>query len=637
MLMRFLHANLRSYNSNGEELMAMVRDLKASVVSLNETWLKPYSKISTPGFQVFRNDRVGQIGGGVALLVGQDLPAIAVDLQTVNCGDAEVVACMLHLDQPLLVVSVYCPRGYVPGSGLLSYLSGQRNVLVMGDFNAKHPALWSQGTNTVTELNTIDLCVVSLGDPTHTSPSGASDQLDIVLASPLVVSRVQNIHVGEDFGSDHLPVIIDLRCGAAIDAVGTHSELWFDLKHADWERYRSKLEERLEHQQLMEVQTPAQVDTLQEHIVSAVMFAASQAVPKRPRKELKTWKASPQLLRVIRLRRMFRRLWMETRLDTFKTLYNNMAHERNRLIAEAKAEAWQAYCEKLQHKFHVSSRDFWSSFKSQVAGNRSETRRVPPLRKVDGTFEATDGGKADLFSERLAQAFQIPNGPAMDEGWKTHVESFVSANTQLFHPLSGAPEGLEEDAASAAFFEIKEDDELHRTIMELKHKAPGEDGLLNAFLKNGGPILTKWLAYLYRSCLRLGYYPKAWKLAKVIMIGKPGKDRHDCKGYRPISLLAAVARLLEKLWARWFLDFMENHGILPMHQSSCRTARCTSDHLFWITHDVSVGFDRNQCTAAAFLDVEGAFDSVWHDGLRYKLAHSKLPRVAVRWLPYSLV
>ncbi|MCP3662595.1 MAG: hypothetical protein GY696_08890 [Gammaproteobacteria bacterium] len=636
MLMRFLHDNLRSYNSNGEELMAMVRDLKVSVVSLDETWFKPESKIDTPGFQVFRRDREGQIGGGVALLVGDDLPASAVDLQAVNCGDAEVVACMLHFDQPLLVASVYCPRGYVPGSGLLTYLSGQRNVVVMGDFNAKHPALWSCGINTagshlVAELNTIDLCIISRGDPTYTSPSGVSDQLDIVLASPLAAARVQSIYIGEDFGSDHLPVILDLTYGATTSTVGTNCELWFDLKHADWDRYISTLQERLEQQQLTEARTSAQVDALQEHIVSAVMFAASQAVPKRPRGQLKTWKASPQLLRVIRLRRMFRRLWMDTRLETFKRLYNNMARERNRLIAEAKAEAWQAYCDRLQHQFHVSSRDFWSSFKSRVAGNRSETRRVPPLRKVDGTFEATDKGKAALFSDRLAQAFQTPEGPAMDEDWKKHVEDFVSTNTQLFHPLSGAPEGQEEDAASAAFFEIRED-ELQRTILELKHKAPGEDGLLNTFLKNGGPMLTKWLACLYKSCLRLGYYPKAWKLAKVIMIGKPGKDRHDFKGYRPISLLAAVARLLEKLWARWFLDFMENYGILPMHQSSCRSARCTSDHLFWITHDVSVGFDRNQCTAAAFLDVEGAFDSVWHDGLRYKLAHSGLPRMAVRWL-----
>ncbi len=634
--MRLLHANVRSYNSNGEELMAMARDLGASVVSLNETWLRPDSQLNTPGFQVFRNDRVGQIGGGVAILVGFDVPASAVDLGAVDCGSAEVVACLLHLSQPLLVVSVYCAHGYVPGSGLLTYLSAQPNVLIMGDFNAKHPALWSHGTNIagsalVADLSTLDLSLISRGDPTHTSPSGASDQLDIVLASPVTASRVHDIYIGEDFGSDHLPVIIDLSRGAATGTVDNNCDLWFDLKLADWDQYQSNLQERLDQHLLMEATTPAQVDLLQEHIVSSVMSAASQAVPKRPRGKLKTWKASAELLRVIRLRRRFRRLWMDTRRETFKTLYNAMTKERNRLIAEAKREAWQAYCERLQHQFHVSSRDFWQSFKSQAAGNRGETRRVPPLRKDDGTFEATDAGKAAMFADRLVNAFKIPEGPAMDEDWKQHVETFVSNNDQLFHPLNGAPEGEEQNAVSAAFCNITEE-ELQRTINQLKHKAPGEDDMLNAFLKNGGPVLTKWLVCLYRSSLRLGYYPQAWKLAKMSMVRKPGKDPHDRKGYRPLSLLAAVARLLEKVRARWFREFMEDKGMLPLHQSSCRSARCTSDHLFWLVHDVSVGFDRNQCTAAAFLDVEGAFDSVWHDGLRYKLAHSGLPAVAVRWL-----
>jgi hypothetical protein len=44
------------------------------------------------------------------------------------------------------------------------------------------------------------------------------------------------------------------------------------------------------------------------------------------------------------------------------------------------------------------------------------------------------------------------------------------------------------------------------------------------------------------------------------------------------------------------------------------------------------GFKQGHHTAAILLDVEKAFDSVWHNGLKYKLAHQGLPTKMVRLL-----
>ena len=40
---------------------------------------------------------------------------------------------------------------------------------------------------------------------------------------------------------------------------------------------------------------------------------------------------------------------------------------------------------------------------------------------------------------------------------------------------------------------------------------------------------------------------------------------------------------------------------------------------------------------AAFLDVEKAFDNVWHNGLRYKIFMLDLPTKMTRWLSDFLV
>ena len=43
-------------------------------------------------------------------------------------------------------------------------------------------------------------------------------------------------------------------------------------------------------------------------------------------------------------------------------------------------------------------------------------------------------------------------------------------------------------------------------------------------------------------------------------------------------------------------------------------------------------YNRGEHVVAAFLDVEKAFDNVWHNGLRYKIFMLNLPTKMTRWL-----
>ena len=48
-------------------------------------------------------------------------------------------------------------------------------------------------------------------------------------------------------------------------------------------------------------------------------------------------------------------------------------------------------------------------------------------------------------------------------------------------------------------------------------------------------------------------------------------------------------------------------------------------------------FNQGKHVIAAFLDVEKAFDNVWHNGLRYKIHQLDLPTKLCRWLSDVLV
>ena len=48
-------------------------------------------------------------------------------------------------------------------------------------------------------------------------------------------------------------------------------------------------------------------------------------------------------------------------------------------------------------------------------------------------------------------------------------------------------------------------------------------------------------------------------------------------------------------------------------------------------------FNKGEHVVAAFLDIEKAFDNVWHNGLRYKIYQLGLPTKMTRWLSDFLV
>ena len=63
----------------------------------------------------------------------------------------------------------------------------------------------------------------------------------------------------------------------------------------------------------------------------------------------------------------------------------------------------------------------------------------------------------------------------------------------------------------------------------------------------------------------------------------------------------------------------------------------TNDHLFCLSQTIMESFNRGEHIIAAFLDVEKAFDNVWHNGLKYKIFRLDLPTKLCRWLSDFLV
>eukprot|EP00102_Acyrthosiphon_pisum_P013028 XP_008182429.1 PREDICTED: RNA-directed DNA polymerase from mobile element jockey-like [Acyrthosiphon pisum] len=156
-----------------------------------------------------------------------------------------------------------------------------------------------------------------------------------------------------------------------------------------------------------------------------------------------------------------------------------------------------------------------------------------------------------------------------------------------------------------------------------KNKAPGVDKITNTALRFLPKNMILTLTKILNGCLKLCYFPTAWKRAIVVSIPKTGKDPLKPDSYRPIALLSSISKIYEKV----VLYELQKHltdKIRP-EQSAFRREHSTTQQLVKLTDHICNNLNSNIHTASVFLDVEKAFDRVWHDGLIYKMSNLNIP------------
>ena len=173
--------------------------------------------------------------------------------------------------------------------------------------------------------------------------------------------------------------------------------------------------------------------------------------------------------------------------------------------------------------------------------------------------------------------------------------------------------------------------ELKFIIVSLGNTAVGHDGIHNRCLKNGTKLLFQHLVKIYYSSLSIGFIPEAWKLGHVVLLPKPEKNPHEVQSYRPITLLSCLGKLIERIIKHRLTLFAESHNLLLNNQAGFRKGRCTNDNLLHLTHDVSSNLHQSRKVALVVFDIKQAFDSVWHNGLLFKLKQMRTPDYLWQW------
>ena len=149
-------------------------------------------------------------------------------------------------------------------------------------------------------------------------------------------------------------------------------------------------------------------------------------------------------------------------------------------------------------------------------------------------------------------------------------------------------------------------------------KSPGTDGINNVFLKIGAPVIGHSLTSILNKFIVNGYFPSHWKVARVTPIFKSG-ETNDPDNYRPISILTALSKILERHVHIQLFQYLERNNLLYSLQSGFRKSHSCETALLKIWDLWMKDISKKRLIGALFVDIRKAFESVSHIRLLDKL------------------
>ena len=450
-----------------------------------------------------------------------------------------------------------------------------KNMLIVGDLNPRSvKAHFDNFLDSLNLENHVDF-------PTHISGSS----LDPVL-SDLHSSAIKCSSQGYVGSSDHVAVLAEIAFRRPRDEKFTRT-LWL-WKDADWAGLRTHLK-NINWDDIFTGRVEEDVQSFSETILKA----QATFVPSK----LHTQRTSDQPWFGVQCRNAAKakhQAWR--RFKAHPSERNKQRHrEASRRMDQTQSWAvrqWKDDVKKKVSEGSVGSKLWWNLIKNKQGINHDSV--IPPLILEDGQCLLTSQSKADAFGEFYAQKMQVDDPdrppPTIPSITKNKIE------------------GLELNSALVL-----------RQLRQLNpQKATGPDGIGPLILKMCAEELAQPLCSIYRNCLEKNTWPSYWKCSSIIPVHKKGV-KSLIKNYRPVALLPVAGKVFEHLIHAAVNEHLLKNRIISSRQHGFLKARSAADLHLLMSARWAKALDQGLQTLVLAVDIEGAFDRVWHEGLITKL------------------
>ncbi|XP_035700622.1 uncharacterized protein LOC118433119 [Folsomia candida] len=244
----------------------------------------------------------------------------------------------------------------------------------------------------------------------------------------------------------------------------------------------------------------------------------------------------------------------------------------------------------------------------------TEIGRIKTYRKLrdlfhNGEFIKNERHKLDI----LCQHFANPDLPQPQQ-----------PNTPPHHPDTPEGELLTNIRISA--------EEVKRAIIKIKANKPsGCDGIPPKFLRISPESISLPLSMLYNELMEAEMIPSVMKETIIYPLYKKKGAKNCVKNYRPISILPATSKILEKIIYDRIHMYTDKYDKLCNEQHGYRSKRSTLSATLVLTDAIREAGERRQMTGVALIDFEKAFESFAYPILLNKLQQLGITGKVFQW------
>ena len=525
---------------------------------------------------------------------------------------------------------------YVHGSGAkidralvddFARISRDHTGIMVGDFNSPLKIFGSHNDSIAgdwlleaTEDN--DLTVVKNKINTYIDNKGGSDNvLDMFILNNHAQNHMQKLEILSCIGSDHLPIQITLNISTSnppvtFKVVNENQFAYLQENNNEYtgEIYKTKAEIDEAIGKFSSFIEKCKADSTTHKTVrtkngitlsketNALITEHRQLVRKRKNKSNMT---TEEIRRCNWLGREIKRM-------IEKDYGNHLIKKGNKIIDEQDPKKrWKLLNDTMNRK----QKD--NSFRA--------------LNRPDGAKAESVEENLEIHASRLQKTCSLEDDDRIEKEFTKEVDSWLARHypnlddTLSWSPTDSIPLN---DARSAMLCTSEITKSLIKAIKNTG--AAGPDNIDHFTLKRLSPKSITRLTAIFNSCITIAYFPDAWKISHVVMIPKPGKDQNDSGNYRPISLCSTLGKLLEKLMLRAFNKFLDDKGLRRGRQCGFTRGRSAQESLLKLSEDAKSAFKGDRSLLGVFVDLEKAFDKLWHNGLIFKLLTNGAPLEMVK-------
>ena len=223
--------------------------------------------------------------------------------------------------------------------------------MFVGDFNSKLESFVCAKKNTSGPMlkniqKQLDLIYFNNDEHTHMDrANGNTDLLDTTFVSPNLAKHDIQFQIGDDLGSDHLPIEISTDAPPHRNSHTNHTKYKFD--QTDREVFESTLEVALGSEDFSGLASISDLGKYGDFILSAISTAVDKAIPKSKSVRTESNPISEETLALIKEKRRLSRQYSQIKDPAVKTPINQLQKQVKEDLRIESQASWEKFCNSI--------------------------------------------------------------------------------------------------------------------------------------------------------------------------------------------------------------------------------------------------------------------------------------------------